>query len=44
VIRADLTAEDMPMIWSTLGAAQQHSVDKRWERYLEVVLDGLRAR
>jgi AcrR family transcriptional regulator len=44
VIRADLRYEDMPMIWSTIGAAQQHSVDERWERYLEVVLDGLRAR
>jgi AcrR family transcriptional regulator len=44
VIRADLTAEDMPLIWSTIGAAQQHSADQRWERYLEVVLDGLRAR
>jgi AcrR family transcriptional regulator len=44
VIRADLLAEDMPLIWSTIGAAQQHSADERWERYLEVVLDGLRAR
>lgn len=44
VLRADLTADDMPMIWSTLGAAQQQSGDDRWERYLEVVLDGLRAR
>jgi AcrR family transcriptional regulator len=44
VIRADLSADDMPMIWCTLGAAQQHSGDERWERYLQVVLDGLRAR
>jgi AcrR family transcriptional regulator len=44
VIRADLSAEDMPMIWCSLGAAQQHSSGDGWERYLEVVLDGLRAR
>jgi AcrR family transcriptional regulator len=43
-IRADLAAEDMPMIWCSLGAAQQHSEGDEWERYLEVVLDGLRAR
>jgi AcrR family transcriptional regulator len=44
VLRADLSADDMPMIWCSLGAAQQHSGDERWERYLEMVLDGLRAR
>jgi AcrR family transcriptional regulator len=44
VIRTGLSAQDMPMIWCSLGAAQQHSDDDRWERYLEVVLDGLRAR
>jgi AcrR family transcriptional regulator len=44
VLRADLSADDMPMIWCSLGAAQQQSADDRWERYLEVVLDGLRAR
>jgi AcrR family transcriptional regulator len=43
-IRGDLSAEDMPMIWCSLGAAQQHSEGDGWERYLEVVLDGLRAR
>jgi AcrR family transcriptional regulator len=43
-IRADLSADDMPMIWCSLGAAQQHSEDDRWERYLELVLDGLRVR
>jgi AcrR family transcriptional regulator len=43
-LRSDLSAEDMPMIWCTIGAAQQHSGDERWERYLAVVLDGLRAR
>jgi AcrR family transcriptional regulator len=43
VVRADLSADDMPMIWCTIGAAQQQSGDDRWERYLEVVLDGLRA-
>jgi AcrR family transcriptional regulator len=44
VIRADLSADDMPMIWCSLGAAQRQSADSRWERYLEMVLDGLRAR
>jgi AcrR family transcriptional regulator len=44
VMRADLSADDMPMIWCSLGAAQQHSEGEGWERYLEVVLDGLRAR
>jgi AcrR family transcriptional regulator len=45
VIRADLSVDDMPVIWCSLGAAQQHSAeDAGWERYLEVVLDGLRAR
>jgi AcrR family transcriptional regulator len=43
VLRADLSAADMPMIWSALGAAQRHSPGSEWERYLEVVLDGLRA-
>lgn len=44
VLRADLSAEDMPLIWCTLGAAQQHSSGSEWERYLDVVLDGLRVR
>jgi AcrR family transcriptional regulator len=43
VIRAGLSADDMPVIWCSIGAAQQQSSDARWERYLEVVLDGLRA-
>jgi AcrR family transcriptional regulator len=43
-IREDLSADDMPLIWCSLGAAQQHSPDDSWKRYLEVVLDGLRAR
>jgi AcrR family transcriptional regulator len=43
VVRADLSADDMPMIWCSVGAAQQQAEDARWERYLEVVLDGLRA-
>ena len=43
-IRANLTVDDMPVIWCSLGAAQQHSPGDGWERYLEVVLDGLRAR
>jgi AcrR family transcriptional regulator len=44
VIRSSLGVEDMPVVWCSLGAAQQHSPDEGWERYLEVVLDGLRAR
>ncbi len=44
VLRADLSAADMPMMWCSLGAAQQHSPGAEWERYLGVVLDGLRAR
>ena len=45
VIREDLSSDDMPTIWCSLGAAQQRSPDDaRWERYLQVVLDGLRAR
>jgi AcrR family transcriptional regulator len=45
VLRDDLSADDMPLIWSTIGAAQQHSPeDEGWERYLAVMLDGLRAR
>ena len=43
VVRADLSADDMPMIWCTIGAAQRQSGDERWERYLELMLDGLRA-
>jgi hypothetical protein len=43
-IRKDLSAHDMPVIWCSLGAAQQHSPGDGWERYLEVVLDGLRTR
>jgi AcrR family transcriptional regulator len=44
VTRAGLSSHDMPMIWCSLGAAMQHSAGDGWERYLEVVLDGLRAR
>jgi AcrR family transcriptional regulator len=43
VLRADLSADDMPMIWCTIGAALQQSGGDRWERYLEVMMDGLRA-
>jgi AcrR family transcriptional regulator len=43
-IRADLSADDMPMLWCSIGAAQGHSEGDGWERYLEVMLDGLRAR
>jgi AcrR family transcriptional regulator len=43
VLRPELSAADMPMIWSSIGAAQQHSSGPAWERYLTIVLDGLRA-
>jgi AcrR family transcriptional regulator len=43
-IREDLEAGQMGLIWCSLGAAQQHSPGDEWKRYLEVVLDGLRAR
>jgi AcrR family transcriptional regulator len=44
-LRKDLSADDMPLLWCSIGAAQQHSPDDAaWERYLEVMLDGLRAR
>jgi len=45
VLREDLSAGDMPVLWCSLGAAQQHSADDAaWERYLDVMLDGLRPR
>jgi AcrR family transcriptional regulator len=44
VLRADLSKDDMPTLWCSLGAAQQHSTyDAGWERYLTLMLDGLRA-
>jgi AcrR family transcriptional regulator len=44
VLRADLSKDDMPILWCSLGAAQQRSAeDAGWERYLTLVLDGLRA-
>jgi AcrR family transcriptional regulator len=43
VLRADLSKDDMPMLWCALGAAQQRSSgDAGWERYLTLMLDGLR--
>lgn len=42
-LRPELTASDMPMIWSSIGAAQQNSRDAEWELYLAIMLDGLRA-
>jgi AcrR family transcriptional regulator len=45
VLRADLSSSDMPMLWCALGAAQQRSPDDAgWERYLTLMLDGLRAK
>jgi AcrR family transcriptional regulator len=47
-IREDFRAEDMPMLWCSLGATQERfgalHGDDRWERLLEVMLEGLRAR
>jgi AcrR family transcriptional regulator len=44
VLRADLSKEDMPVLWCSIGAAQQHSMDDAgWQRYLTLMLDGLRA-
>ncbi|MEA2413005.1 MAG: hypothetical protein QOC77_3566 [Thermoleophilaceae bacterium] len=45
VLRDDLSAGDMPVLWCSIGAAQQQSADDAgWERYLTLMLDGLRAR
>jgi AcrR family transcriptional regulator len=45
VLRADLSKDDMPVLWCSIGAAQQQaSDDAAWERYLSLMLDGLRAR
>jgi AcrR family transcriptional regulator len=44
VLRADLTRDDMPILWCGIGAAQQQAAeDAAWERYLTLMLDGLRA-
>jgi AcrR family transcriptional regulator len=44
VLRADLSKDDMPVLWCSIGAAQQHSSDDAgWQRYLTLMLDGLRA-
>jgi AcrR family transcriptional regulator len=43
VMRADFSPDDMPMLWCSIGAAMQQSADDGWERYLEVMMDGLRA-
>jgi AcrR family transcriptional regulator len=44
VLRADLSRDDMPILWCSIGAAQQQaSDDAGWERYLTLMLDGLRA-
>jgi AcrR family transcriptional regulator len=44
VLRADLSREDMPILWCSIGAAQQQAAeDAVWERYLTLMLDGLRA-
>ena len=48
VIRADFSADDMPMLWCSIGITQERfgalDGDARWERLLEVMLEGIRAR
>jgi AcrR family transcriptional regulator len=48
VIRPDFSADDLPMLWCSLGATQERfgalDGDARWERLLEVMLEGIRAR
>jgi AcrR family transcriptional regulator len=45
-VRADLVVEDIPMFMCALGSAISMAGrdDARWRRYLELALDGLRAR
>jgi AcrR family transcriptional regulator len=46
-MRADATVEDIPTMMCALGAVTQlqaHGKDVSWERYLTLMLDGLRAR
>ena len=45
-VRPDLTVEDIPMFMCGLGSAinMAGGDDARWQRYLELALDGLRAR
>ncbi len=43
-MREDLTAEDLPVIMCSLGAAMQRSDGnpERWRRYVTLLIDGLR--
>jgi hypothetical protein len=43
VVRADLKAADMPPFYAALASIVQAGV-VGWRRYVEIVLDGLRAR
>jgi AcrR family transcriptional regulator len=42
-MRADVTAEDVPMLLSGIGASRDAVPGLAWERHLAIVLDGLRA-
>ena len=42
-VRADATAMDVQVMMCALGSVMQQG-DERWQRYLELMLDGLRAR
>ena len=47
VVRADATAEDVPLMMCGFGriaAAQRGGANMDWRRYLEIMVDGLRAR
>lgn len=46
VVRADLTADDIPMLMCGISSSMSraHGPDWDWRRHLELVLDGLRAR
>jgi AcrR family transcriptional regulator len=44
VVRADIPPDDIPMIMCGLGhTLRMQSDDRAWERYIEVILAGLRA-
>jgi AcrR family transcriptional regulator len=46
VVRADLSADDIPMLMCGISSAMSSTHDPAWDwrRHLELVLDGLRAR
>ena len=44
VVRADLTVEDIPLVMCGLAGICEAGHGAGWRRYLELVLDGMRAR